>query len=234
MGMLRELMSIQSDTILKCFKETFINFQDKIDRLEKDVQDLKRGLNFNGDQLETKVSKVEKKFEEIKASLIGIKSFQGKLVSESTENKRKTIDLEDRNRRNNLRIIGVEEVPNETNEDVVNKLKTLIKVDLQINEPIIIERAHRVGKFENKPRTIVCKLLNWQEKESILAKAKNLKGKNVYINEDFSEETMRIRKELFTQAKIHRSHGKYAKVIYNRLVVREMSTLSDTTVKKDK
>ena len=141
----------------------------------------------------------------MKASLIGIKSFQGKLVSESTENKRKTIDLEDRNRRNNLRIIGVEEVPNETNEDVVNKLKTLIKVDLQINEPIIIERAHRVGKFENKPRTIVCKLLNWQEKESILAKAKNLKGKNVYINEDFSEETMRIRKELFAQAKIHRS-----------------------------
>ena len=133
-----------------------------------------------------------------------------------------------------MRIIGVEEVPNETNEDVVNKLKTLIKVDLQINEPIIIERAHRVGKFENKPRTIVCKLLNWQEKENILAKAKNLKGKNVYINEDFSEETMRIRKELFAQAKIHPSHGKYAKVIYNRLVVREMSTLNDTTVKKDK
>ncbi|XP_065643037.1 uncharacterized protein LOC136074628 [Hydra vulgaris] len=189
MGMLRELMSIQTDTILKCFKETFRSFQEKIDSLERDVEDLKRGLNFNGDQLETKISTVDKKMDEIKTSLIGIKSFQGKLVSESTENKRKTVDLEDRNRRNNLRIVGVEERPNETSEEVLKKLKTLIKEDLQINEPITIERAHRVGKFENKPRTIICKLLNWQEKENVLARARNLKGKNIFINEDFSEES---------------------------------------------
>ncbi|XP_065642416.1 uncharacterized protein LOC136074045 [Hydra vulgaris] len=199
MVMLRELMSIQSDIILKCFKETFRCFQAKIDRLERDVEDLKPGLNFNGDQLETKISKVDKKMDEIKTSLIGIKSFQGKLVSESTENKRKTVDLEDRNRRINLRTVGVEEGPNETSEKVLKKLKTLINEDLQINEPITIERAHRVGKFENKPRTIICKLLNWQEKENVLARARNLKGKNIFINEDFSEETMRIRKELFAQ-----------------------------------
>ncbi|XP_065675869.1 uncharacterized protein LOC136092077 [Hydra vulgaris] len=172
--------------------------------------------------------------DKIKTSLIGIKSFQGKLVSESTENKRKTVDLEDRNRRNNLRIVGVEEGPNETSEEVLKKLKTLIKEDLQINEPITIERAHRVEKFENKPRTIICKLLNWKEKESVLARARNLKGKNIFINEDFSEETMRIIKELFAQAKMHRSQGKYAKVVYNRLIVREMPSISNATSNKDK
>jgi hypothetical protein len=195
--------------------------------LEKDVEEIKLGLTFIGNDIETKVNKVDNNMAMIKETIIGMKSFQGKLVNEATENKRKTVDLEDRNRRNNLRIVGIKEESNETNEEILRKIKTLIKEDLKINQSITIERAHRVGKFEKRPRTIVCKILNWQDKETILKNARKLKGKNIFLNEDFSEETTRIRRELFAQAKIHRSNGKYAKVIYNRLIVKEMPIESE-------
>ena len=40
----------------------------------------------------------------------------------------------------------------------------------------------------------------------------------LYTNEDFSEETMEIRKELFKQAKELKKKEKFAKVIHNRLI----------------
>ncbi|XP_065673875.1 uncharacterized protein LOC136090827 [Hydra vulgaris] len=215
-------MSLQGDTIFKCFKESLLSVLKKVDNLAKDSEEIKRGLTFVGDQMETKVSKVDSKMAEIKETMVGIKSFHGKLSNDSNENKRKTVDLEDRNRRNNLRIVGIKEANNETFNDVLKKVSLLFKEDLEIADPVVIERAHCVGKFNGKPRTIVCKILNWQDKENILSNARKLKGKNIFINEDYSDETMRIRKELFVQAKIHRGNGKYAKVIYNRLVVREM------------
>nr|XP_047142560.1 uncharacterized protein LOC124816877 [Hydra vulgaris] len=158
MGMLRELMSIQGDTIFKCFKESLVSVLEKVENLAKDIEEIKRGLTFVGDQIETKVSKVDSKMAEIKETIVGIKSFHRKLSSDSIENKRKTVDLEDRNRRNNLRIVGIKEENNESFNDVVKKANLLIKEDLEIAGPVIIERAHRVGKFSGKPRTIVFKI----------------------------------------------------------------------------
>jgi len=66
---------------------------------------------------------------------------------------------------------------------------------------IEIERAHRMGKKqqENRPRTIIFKLLNWKQKELILKNTKKLKDTGIYINEDFSDATIEIRKHLLTQ-----------------------------------
>lgn len=47
---------------------------------------------------------------------------------------------------------------------------------------IHIERAHRTGLArEDKPRTIVLKLLNFKDKEKILAQGRKLKGKNMLM-----------------------------------------------------
>ena len=50
------------------------------------------------------------------------------------------------------------------------------------------------GNSENpgKPRTIVCRFLNYKDKTNILKTAKKLKDKNIFINEDFSHETMEL------------------------------------------
>ena len=90
---------------------------------------------------------------------------------------------------------------------------------------IVIERAHEIkkkGNSENpgKPRTIVCCFLNYKDKTNILKNAKKLKGKNIFINEDFSHETMELRKELWEKVKKHREEGKIAYLHYRTIVVK--------------
>ena len=83
---------------------------------------------------------------------------------------------------------------------------------------------HRVGpKQKDRPRTIVCKLLNYNDKESIQDNVRSLRGTDIYINEEFSEEIAKLRKEMFQNQKIHRQSEKNARVIYNQLVVREFN-----------
>ena len=64
-------------------------------------------------------------------------------------------------------------------------------------ENIEIERAHRTGnKTENRPRTIILKLKNYEDKSVILKRGKMLKGTGIFVIEDFSTGTMEYRKEL--------------------------------------
>ena len=50
---------------------------------------------------------------------------------------------------------------------------------------------------------------------------KKLKGKNIFINEDFSHETMELRKELWEKGKKHREEGKAAFLHYRTIVVKQ-------------
>ena len=85
-----------------------------------------------------------------------------------------------------------------------------------------IERAHKAGrKSRNKPRTIVCKLLRFKDKQNILRKAKLLKGTNIFINEDYCQDTVEYRKELWEEVKVLRSQGKIAYLNYRSIVSRD-------------
>ena len=58
-------------------------------------------------------------------------------------NEDKLIDLQDRQRRNSLRVDGIKERPNETLEDCEKELGTFLKESLGIEEEVVIERTHR-------------------------------------------------------------------------------------------
>ena len=66
------------------------------------------------------------------------------------------------------------------------------------------------SKKGNTPRTIVCRILNYKDKVKILRNAKKLKGKNIFINEDFCQATLDHRKELWKEVKLLREEGKTA------------------------
>ena len=57
----------------------------------------------------------------------------------------KLTELEDRSRRNNLRIDGVEETPNETWEICEGKVQDIVKNKLGITAEIEFDRCHRTG-----------------------------------------------------------------------------------------
>ena len=95
----------------------------------------------------------------------------------TTNLQEKIVDLENRSRRNNLRVDGITEHANETWQVYEEKIKELLKNRLQLKEDIKIESAHRTGKgIEGKPRTIVFKLLSYKDKSLILGCAKRLSG----------------------------------------------------------
>ena len=97
------------------------------------------------------------------------------------------MELEDCSRRNNIRIEGIKEHNKESWEECERRVHSMLKELLDI-ENVEIERAHRAGrKNRNKPRTIVCKLLRFKDKQNILRKAKLLKGTNIFINEDYCQ-----------------------------------------------
>ena len=71
-----------------------------------------------------------------------------------------------------------------------------------------MERAHRVRRKEgvkfnsnNTPRTIVAKLLDYEEKEEVMRRRYKLKDTTYSVREDFSKETVEIRKKLWDQVK---------------------------------
>ena len=106
----------------------------------------------------------------------------------------------------------------------------MLKERLDI-ENVEIERAHRAGrKSRNKPRTIVCKLLRFKDKQNILRKAKLLKGTNIFINEDYCLDTLEYRKELWEVVKVLRSQRKIAYLNYRSIISRDkVPTLSSET-----
>ncbi|XP_065645797.1 uncharacterized protein LOC136076251 [Hydra vulgaris] len=83
-----------------------------------------------------------------------------------------------------------------------------------------IERAHRVGfRKEARSRTIILKLLRFKDKSNILKETRKLKGRNIYANEDFSQETARIRRKLFSEAKVRKLNGENVIVRYDKLII---------------
>ena len=133
----------------------------------------------------------------------------------------KLVELEDRWSQNNIRIDRIKERNKKNWEECERRVHSMLKKRLDI-ENVEIERAHRAGrKSINKPRTNVCKLLRCKDKQNISRKAKLLKGTNILINEDYRQDTVEYRKELWEEVKVLRSQGKIAYLNYRSIVSRD-------------
>ena len=118
----------------------------------------------------------------------------------------------------------MEETPNETWDICEGKVQDIVKNKLGIIAEIEFDRCHRTGKFKKnqaKPRTIVCRLLRFKDKEKFLQNSKKLKNTGTFIYEDFCKETMELPKSLWEEVLEHRWQNKIAYLNYRRVVVRD-------------
>ena len=135
----------------------------------------------------------------ISVKLEGINKELDKISRDLASHSHKMEYLEDQSRRNNIRVNGIPESDNESWEDVEVKVKRTIKDNLGIK--VDIERAHRVERRKaksgqankNHPRTIVCRLRDWKQREQVLSKARQEKPTDLYISEDLSPATLQKR-----------------------------------------
>ena len=85
---------------------------------------------------------------------------------------------------------------NESWNDTEQVLKDFLFQHLGFQK-VKIERAHRTGeKREDTSKKIEVKFSSYRTKEMILKNGRKLKGTGYYINEEFSKETVEIRKKI--------------------------------------
>ena len=193
---------------------------ERIKALETLNDEFKESLDVTHDILEGKIKNVNKNLSELSEEINAHRHNNQEKVDIGLL-RDKLRDMEDRSRRNNLRIDGIEDEKEETWEDTERKVLSILTNNLNLQN-IRIERAHRMGPHNNdKKRTVIIKLLDYKDKVGILKNAKNLKNTGLYINEDFSNETMAIRKQLWNDVKQLRLQGKFAVLKYDRIYCRE-------------
>ena len=97
-----------------------------------------------------------------------------------------------------------------------------------IESDVEIDRCHRIGPRKTKtgqnrdrPRTVVCRLNRFKDKQRILNNAKKLKNTGICIYEDFSKDTVELRKSLWEQVLEYRKQNKFACLNYRSIIVRD-------------
>ena len=196
-----EMFRSHENSIMQLISGNTTLTNQRLDNLSKEIADLKESLEFTQEETEGKFSKLNEKITSMERNLFSLKKdievIQTTKPSWAIEIKNKLVDLEDRSRRNNLRINGIKEGKNETWEECEERVNCFLeeKLDMDTSE-IWIERAHRVGeKKRGQERQIVVQFNSYKNKLDILRNCKKLKGTNFSIFEDFSKETASIRKE---------------------------------------
>ena len=106
------------------------------------MNDLKKSIEFTDNELEEKVQDIKEKAEHLDERIREIYEWQ--LDPEYVHNK--LVELEDRSRRNNLSIDGIKEKVGESWEDCEAEVEKPFREKLDIEDKIIIERAHRTKK----------------------------------------------------------------------------------------
>lgn len=208
----KAMFKTHEETVLTIISSNMKIFSDKFDKFHRDVEDLKQSVTFTDIDLNKKIKKQE----------LQISSQYNEFNATFHSFKEKLVDLENRSRRNNLRITGLTEMENETSKDCEQIVSKLFTEKLGV-PGVVVERAHRTGSTNSttKPRTIILKLLNYQDKMKILYNCKKLKNTGVYVNEDFARETMDKRRELWEEVQRLRQEGKYAVLRFDKIVWRD-------------
>ena len=187
-----------------------IKSQDEIKDLRKEITEFKESLEFIENELHGKIKKLEEKHESIKKTVDEI--YNSQVDSDFVYDK--LIDLEDRSRRNNLRIYSISQSKYETREKCEEKVDEVFREELGLDN-IHTECVHHVKRDKNdkstKPRTIVCNLLSFKEKKLVMKKCKMfLKNTSIFIDEDFSPKTMEYCKQFWEEVKELRRKGNIA------------------------
>lgn len=170
---------------------------------------------------------IDDKLETMFACLLDVKATNERLLKaertvnemrETTQvNKRrinvlayKSIDIESRQRRNNLIFWGLPEVLNKDCNVVISEF-LCDKLGLD-SEAICIQRAHRIGKPQRRQtvigrsvrlrhRPLIVAFRDFQDVELILSNASKLQGTSFGINRDYPQEIVEARKALMKERK---------------------------------
>lgn len=165
----------------------------EISALRTELAELKESLEFSQAELAAlKSSMQERSLADSSVAATKVNQIESTLSSLA----RQVDYIDNQGRRNNIRVDGIQEEPGESWDCTESKCLEFFMKDLNLTT-IQVERAHRIGPAQQgKTRTIVVKLLSYKDREAILKKAKEIRPKGIFVNQDFSVRVSKVRKEL--------------------------------------
>ena len=181
-----EMLKVQESALRSVFESAVSSLSQRVDEVQKIISSIETSVQFSQtdiDEMKPLHGKISKINDEI-----------NKLGRDLSDQALKAKYLENQSRRNNIRVNGIAESEGETWEEAEAKVKEAVKTKLGVD--LEIERAHRVGRRKkkqgdtNKPRTIVCRLSDWEQREQVLRKARREKATGLHINENLAFATI--------------------------------------------
>ena len=204
--------------------------KDEIKSVRKEVSDLKSSVEFSSrdvDNLKVRIDGMERNVMEANKKIAshdnGLEGLFGKQEY-----------IENQSQRNNVKLIGIPESPEEETWDDSEKIFIdNVKSTLKIKDEILVERAHRVGprkewftkpdgsRVKARPRPIIAKLSSWKQREKVLKAARDVRPEGILFVEDLSQMTLDKRNLLRPRLKEEREKGNIAFFKLDKLIIRK-------------
>jgi hypothetical protein len=177
--------------------EAFIGNKDFITKISCEIID-----KVSQRVIEGLTASLEAAHQQIDSLRSEVSSLRNQLQKKDEEIHERVDNLEQYQRRNNLRIFGIPETQGEdTDLLVVDLFKNKLKLDIDVSH---IERSHRVGRErtvpeggpQTRPRAIIVKMSSYRYRRLVYESKRRLKGTGVVVREDLT----RRRTEMYNRA----------------------------------
>lgn len=162
------------------------------------VTELQKTIEFNNEvisELKTALVKRDEKIEALEAKVDELEQYQ---------------------RRQCLRIFGVEEQEAEDTDKLVMEVGKRIGVDVNVMD---IDRSHRIGRRDvgnDRPRPIIVKFVSYRKRSEVFKNKRLLKKTGVTIREDLTRIRHNILKEAITKFGVNSVWTQDGVIIVNR------------------
>ena len=198
---MQTLLEQNTSSMLAVVKVMFENLQKEVKEIRTENLELRRSLEFSQNEIDAL-----KKLHSQDAAAIS----KLECVEETNKNLLNRVRmLEDGEKKENLRITGLTEDHNETDEQTQVKVQKMITESLKVGN-VKVKTAFRAGPKITRssgPRPIIAKLFSTKDKLSCFRASSALKGTNIYVSEDVSKATLEIRKQKSAALKEKRDQG---------------------------
>ena len=165
------------ESFLEKLDQLKLNMEASLEFERKRVDDLVKDQN----EMKTKVKAMEKEI-----VVLQLEVQRNKVANNTSERF---------SRRNNVRLVGVQEAPQGVREDPVTIVEEILLSKFTVNTKV--ERAHRDGKkVDGRPRHILLKFLSYREKVDVMRRAREtLKDENYFFTDDLTPTDLEEKKK---------------------------------------
>lgn len=197
-AVLTELKSLRSEfgSKLDSIDDRLGKMASSITALENSMSEVKRNVAANTTRMEEAENRIMSTEEHVEKNTTDLTNAMKRIAYLET----KTEDLENRSRRNNLRLFGLREGA-EGSQPLLDFIQSMLPrwLELDADRTFTLERAHRTlaPPKPNQDRAVLIRFLKFQDREFVFRSVKQRdithEGNKLFFAQDLSAETMRQR-----------------------------------------